>query len=437
MSLSKQVAGYISDRCNQKFEKFDKETASQLKNQQSETVGAYEQQRLEQRAVLQQDHQPANWLDHAVSRATQIQLATHAPKYTHSDAKGSSVNALGVACDDRWIGTHSIVAPTVDVTGNAAALDVANLLLLQHDGDVLWQQLADDDASALKPYANNADQLSNWMAGFKTSFQASQFFSHTHCKQLYFPVEEAGYHLIAPLFASSLCHSLHDVFRHTRFNESAVEARKQKRDKKGCADDVVYYPNVAEMSFGGSKPQNISLLNSQRGGTATLLSAAPPVWKHTERLPLKGRHTFWRTYSRQNRQQVRGLNSFLDKVKDYTNMAIRNTRVDMVTRLVDDWLYLVARIRNLGKPGWSVDSDLPLAQQCLLDPKRIDDNPDSRFMVALDDTSWRTGVAEEFGLWLNNALKTDKRVLGDVEADVWAREVSNTLSRLRNDLEYL
>ena len=437
MSLSEEVAGYIADRCNQKLEKFDKETASQLKNQQADGVGAYEQERLEKRVVLQQDHQPDAWLDKAVVRANQIQLATHAPKFTHADAKGGSVNSMGHGGDRQRLGTHSIGSPTIDVTGNAAALDVANLLLLQHNDDVLWQQLASKDTAALKPFAKDENQLSSWMKGFHESLLASSFFSHSLCKQLYFPVENTEYHLIAPLFATSLCHSMHEVFRHTRFDESSVEARKHKRDNKGYMADVVSYPNAAEMSFGGSKPQNISLLNSQRRGVATLLNAAPPIWQHKERLPVKGRNAFWRTYSRQTRGRVRVLNLFLNRVKDYSNIAIRNTRAEMITQLVEDWLYLVARLRSLGEPGWSIDSDLPVAEQCLLDPSRTDDNSDSKFSLALEDGSWRADVAAEFGRWINNSLKSDTRVLGDAEANVWAREVDNTLSRLRNDLEYL
>src|SRR5690606_29857228 len=40
------------------------------------------------------------------------------------------------------------------------------------------------------------------------------------------------------------------------------------------------YQNLSVRKLGGTKPQNISQLNSERGGVNYLLSSSPPVWKN-------------------------------------------------------------------------------------------------------------------------------------------------------------
>ncbi|MBV7619371.1 hypothetical protein KVQ86_24795, partial [Escherichia coli] len=49
------------------------------------------------------------------------------------------------------------------------------------------------------------------------------------------------------------------------------------------------YPNLLVQNFGGSKPQNISQLNSDRRGSMWLLPSIPPTWKGQQiELPKRG-----------------------------------------------------------------------------------------------------------------------------------------------------
>ena len=437
MSLQTAIQQYLADRAQQKLEAFDKATEKELSKAPPDRQQEIADSRSTLRSEIESSHQPATWLDDAARRASQIQLATHAPKFTHSDARSSSVNAVETKGTVNRIGTHSIDNLRIDVTGNAAALDVANLLMLSDGKRSLWRAISDDDSSVLQPFASSDEQLTNWMDGLTAAISGKTFTSHTLAKQIYFPIDDDQYHLITPLFASSLCHEVSIHVRHARFSESSKQARSSRRNKKPYEHDVVSYPGFAEMTFGGSKPQNISLLNSQRGGVAPLLSCAPPRWQNRLTLPTSSKDAFWNMYGRRTHQRVRSLNDFLDKTTDFTNVTIRRTRASMVSGLIDDWIRLVASIRQLGSPGWSEQSLLQLSEQCLLDPFRRDQDETSAFNKAIDTREWRTRVASDFGLWLNRALTKKSRKLADPEHKQWSTELENTIARLRNDLEYL
>jgi len=433
--LSELVKTYIADRETVKLEKHDKDTASKQEKLSDPERSEYKANQQALRKKINESFKPVNWLTDAAKRASQIQLATHAPKFIHSDAKSSSVNAAGMKGVAGAVGTHAISKPTIDVTGNAAALDVANFLLLSNDTETLWKQLARNNPEALREFTSSDKQLAEWVEGLTAAFKGSDFFSHSLSKQIYFPVADGDYHLVTPLFPTSLCHEVYGLTQHARFHEESKSARASRKSNTPCNDDVVNYIGMAEMSFGGSKPQNISLLNSQRRGLAYLLCSAPPTWRQTVSLPTKGKAALWRNYRWRVRGRIKALNQFLDKVESYNNTNIRSARAQMVTGLLEEWLTLVATVRQVGNPGWSVECDLPLHEQCLLDPNRRDEDESSLFNNMMDSGEWRKLVADSYGQWLNKALSNKKRNLGDAESDKWSAELNDVLSRMRNDLE--
>ncbi len=79
------------------------------------------------------------WLADAARRVGQLQVVTHSLKPIHPDAKGSSVYSPPEgALPGAVIGTNILGDQfTVDVVGNAAALDVFKFLKLEYDGRTL------------------------------------------------------------------------------------------------------------------------------------------------------------------------------------------------------------------------------------------------------------------------------------------------------------
>ena len=77
-------------------------------------------------------------------------------------------------------------------------------------------------------------------------------------------------------------------------NKAARQARRERKVHDGVFHD---YPGLAVQNMGGTKPQNISQLNSERRGVNYLLSSLPPQWKASAaRLPVHATSVFDRLF---------------------------------------------------------------------------------------------------------------------------------------------
>ena len=101
---------------------------------------------------------------------------------------------------------------------------------------------------------------------------------------------------------------------------------------------LVDYPDLAVQSFGGTKPQNISRLNSLRGGKSYLLRSTPPIWISIKKPPVK-KYAFWKDYGRMVAHDLKGLKNYL-KTKQ-NNKEIR-IKIDNQIDLLLDWLLVAA-----------------------------------------------------------------------------------------------
>ncbi|WP_221795084.1 type I-F CRISPR-associated protein Csy1 [Oceanobacter mangrovi] len=439
MELTEKIRLYIEDRCTAKLEPLEKELARAEKEKAAEDFAEFRLDWQQRKQELLDKFKPQAWLTDAAGRAKQINLVSHALKYTHSDAKGTSllVNS-SVAGSERTLSSADLAVMKADVVGNAAALDVANLLLLEHDGERLLDQLSADDSSALAPFANEK-QLADWLSGFKEALKVQEPSSHSLAKQLYFPVteEESGYHLLAPLSASSLNHAVFQRVQHSRFSDAAKDAREARRKGHFWQVGTRDYLNLAIQTFGGTKPQNISLLNSQRGGRAYLFDAQPPVWK-SQNKPPKSVDAFWAGYRWRIRKQLDELTGFLEwaNQQDLNNRHIRGRRAEMVAAMVDELHQYAAQIQQQ-PPGWSSESFGLKPEACWLDPNRADDD----FQYERDGKAWCKKLALTFGRVLSKAIdqkgKKAKLSMSDVETAHFKQQIQRQAYLLMVDLEDL
>ncbi|MGL5030069.1 MAG: type I-F CRISPR-associated protein Csy1 [Aeromonas sp.] len=366
----------------------------------------------------------ADWLDDAAKRAKQITLVTHAPKFTHGDVRGIGAR-IEAAEGQAYLSTASLTAPAIDVIGNAAALDVANLLLLEANGKRLVDLIENGDTTALACFSHDQAQLDAWCDGLSLALVGGEVTTHTLAKQTYFPVEQ-GYHLLSPLFASSLCHALHQRIDQARFSEEAKLARDARRKNEFSTVTLVDFPHMAEQHFGGTKPQNVSLLNSKRYGRAYLLSCQPPSWQ-SRLTPPHSQHHFWQQYGYQVKAITRKLTTFLKKIamRD-NNAAIKDRRAALVAELVAELHEYSAKLRNL-PAGWSQHMAEPMPQALCywLDPAA----------VTVPPIDWANQVGHAFAVWLNGQLQSQLNHVGDVDLHVWRRLLARELRLLKQDLE--
>jgi len=242
--------------------------------------------RAHRRQITAAKYDYHEWLADAARRVAQIQAVTHVLKATHPDARGTNLHVVPNSLPRHAeIGTHLLSDNFADdIVGNAAALDVYKFLKLEVESRRLLDWLQADDADLLRALHEDAATADQWAAAFKRLVRSpAALASHGLAKQVYWcmsgkPADDGGFHLLQPLFSSSLAHAMHQEINDVRFGEANKAARQARRDKK--AHDAPYrdYRNLAIRKLGGTKPQNISQLNSERGGLNYLLSSLPPRW---------------------------------------------------------------------------------------------------------------------------------------------------------------
>jgi CRISPR-associated protein Csy1 len=430
------------------------------------------------RQALIEAHQLKAWLGDAAKRVGQIQLASHTLKNIHPDARGSQIYVQDYPCkDDTLIASHTLGKDAaLDVVGNAAALDVYKFLRASLDGQSLLARLLAEDVNVeaalsgdeVSPEGDTEKQvaaktLADCFRGIANAKQIAA--SDSLAKQVYFPVDD-GYHLLAPLYPTSLVHVLHGQIREDRFSDATKAARKARWDQVAHSEGYREHADVLVQSFGGTKPQNISQLNSERGGEAYLLASLPPVWRDQDTVvPLGVASVFAMaigTFARREfvREKTAELRKFLVEVIAKNNFDIRDHRAELVNEIIDELFAFSAAVRAL-PAGWSLNPKCKLSTaECdWLDPGRAavlarqkaeivpsaadlaiaafnsnlapaDPGPSE----AEEVKPWAKDVAQRFALWLNAAISTKKTEMDEVEARFWANLVEPRLRQLAEEL---
>ena len=394
----------------------------------------------EERQAVRDNHRPETWIADAACRVSQIQQVSHGLKFTHPDARGSQVYSHGnPAAGDRLIGTHILKGYALpDVVGNAAALDVYKFLRLELDGKTLLARAVASDPALLAALTDDEEQARTWMAAFAQLVSTKgDPASHALAKQVYWPLNDGEYHLLSPLFPSSLVHRVWTTLRQDRFSDAAKAAREARRNRQPHPDEVHDYPDFAIQKFGGTKPQNISQLNSERYGEAYLLAAVPPNWRSDPvRLPLRIESVFGPWFGRRRRvfELARILKDFLQKVQDVNNIAIRRKRAELVDLIRDEALQFAAELHE--QPlGWSRDSDcrLNVDERYWLDPWRALE--DEAFATARAAVDWRAAICSRFGNWLNARLDAERTPMGEAEHQEWRAVLDSRLRLMHEELD--
>ena len=218
----------------------------------------------------------------------------------------------------------------------------------------------------------------------------------------------------------------------SRFSEEAKSIRDAKKGSKYIDKQDVTYLNTALQYFGGSKPQNVSQLNSGRRGKSFLLSSAPPSWQSELKPPLNGKSIFSGEFDRRAWRQAQRLQQYLLSIlnRDST-MAIRKRLAAYLDELIDTLFNYAAEVQSMAQyAGWSTDSNLKREQQLWLDPYRND----PLFQEERAKSDWQIRIADDFAFWLKRRLKHEQLVFGEVEHQEWQRLLNSRLRLLNSRL---
>lgn len=321
---------------------------------------------LEQQA--QEKYALENWTLDAVNRVSQLSMVSHPSKFSHPSAKTSSIIAHANAKNDGYLRSGNVLY-SLDVFGNAAAMDVYKFLSLQLSNHKTILENLEEETELVKHLFNfpNVEfkQLRQKFLEIKSidkNIKTDQL-----VKQVYFPVEKDGYHLLSILTPSGLVTELKQHIDKIRFSEQTKLAKEHRRKNENDAQGFADIYNLTVTAYGGTKPQNISVLNSQNGGRSYLLSSVPPTFKQ-RKVRLPNRHFF-----KQNLYPKNYLDSFksLHKLLNVSinNINIRDAIKNIIQYIIDQILFVAFCVRQ-NQPGWSTTEHyqkLSLNQRIWLD----------------------------------------------------------------------
>lgn len=362
-------------------------------------------------------------------------LGTHTTKQIFHSAKEASLifcdmreakPLSGIAC------SYDLSAETniaVDCCSSAGFAKLRCFFTYKSNGITFFNLMLKKDKAfetAIKSYKGGKEFYSG-LKNINLKLKDPSF--HRNLKQLYFPILYTKYHIIVPLYPSALIQSIDDKIHFDLFSAETKQAKRARQNSKYCIYDVYSYPNIAIQTFGGNHPENISQLNSERGGKSYLLPSLPPSWQ-SPKIKAPRRSVFLSSlYYRKNiRYWVEALGSYLKKTI-VDNINTRHGRDKILNAIVDDILNYALELRSLPS-GWS---DSPECQLPDHEKKWLD--PGGEKGKSIQDEKWLETVCHNFALTLNSRLKKYHKVeVDNLSYSVWKNGLEKEMKMFRWEL---
>ncbi|ENM3810776.1 type I-F CRISPR-associated protein Csy1 [Vibrio cholerae] len=330
---------------------------------------------LEKQQECEQNFLLDNWLPDAAKRAGQIAVASHPCTFSHPSARKnkngyvSSIIAKNKPRIDGFLRSGNVsVEP--DALGNAAALDVYKFLSLEmSDQRSLLVHIEQESELARQLLDIPSCEYQALRDGFLKMVDSDQAsVSSSKIKQVYFPIADGEYHLLSLLTHSGHLFELRKRLDALRFGDAVKEARECKKTNHFHPAGYQEIFGLTTIGFGGTKPQNISVLNNQNAGKAHLLASIPPELTSRDiRLP---KTDFFKESftARQAKEVLEALHRLF--LTDYNNINIRDGRDYRIQQYVDLVIEKMWQVRLfLEAYSGELSSALPLEQKIWLYPE--------------------------------------------------------------------
>ena len=361
------------------------------------------------------------WLPNAAKRAGQISMSTHPCTFSHPSARKnqngyvSSVLAEIERVEDGFLKTGSVTVAT-DALGNAAALDVYKFLtLIMQDGDKLLTHIQEETDLAQSLLTIKSTNYQELRAGFLTMVEgATESITSSKIKQVYFPVDD-DYHQLSLLTNSGMVYQLRSRLDKLRFSDEVKELCDKKRKNEFSEQGYSEIYDLTTIGYGGTKPQNISVLNNQNGGKAHLLSSLPPsVEKRNIHFPKS--NFFAESFKKyEYAAHFKALHKLFQA--DYNNINIRDARDSYLQNIIDLLIEKMWAVRAVSQTQFHEDtSSLSSTQRTWLLADNIEEREKSE--------QWLDLLVTEISAWLSRSYEKvlDKQAikLGEAERLLFA-----------------
>lgn len=364
---------------------------------------------------------PADWFDAMVMHMNECHLASHVGKFTNPDIKTTVCSHSKKVAGYVTTGGSNC---SLDILTPAQYLGSASLLLspVTPDKNVLEAVITRDKEleKELELLSLPIEKLQKKVQEMLEDSQKEPEATDTHLRQVYFPIAEGKYHLLSVMPSSSLALEMYRRIRAINGHKIGCYNKKSETYGQPCEEIT----ELTKISFGGTKPLNISALNSRCGGKTYLLSSLPPSLPARKiRLPKSDffRESIW--YKQQSSTLYR-LHAYMKQ--DRNTMEIRQAIHDLMDEIISAVLLTAYQIRA-GEIGWSEKeaySQLPTAQKIWLDDVCMEERL---------ETSWTGEIAAAFARWVvfsyEKLLGEEAVSLGDAE---W-RNIKNQIEIVLKD----
>lgn len=423
---------------------YDKKTEKEQKQLTKAMESGDEKKAAELRAALaemQEKYSVATWIPDAANRmAKQLNFGTHISKGVHSSSKGDNINFETKNNLPKGIlGHQSLLNPSIDASGNAAALPLFSFFDFDVTKDKkIMDYIIEDDVHFKYCLAKNKEESEQYFQIFRDLLigELTEPCTSEYNKQMLWAVNQDSdsYICIIPLYPSSLTNLVYEKVQEIKYSDEVKIARKNRFLVNAEKTPYVTLSDIATVTIGGSNPQGVSRHMSSQRGKNYLLPSLPPIIKQDRSFKLsKFANSIFSTAMEYNAREA--IQSIFKAIKDTRNIVdVRDAR----KRAIDEVLYQIFAvaedIRTTMPAGWSMDYDLDHAQKLWLDPKRADLEGEEDFKAEREqDDAWHRDIVHSFARWLNALMQTEFKAIandfGDAEHLDWEREIEDMKKR--------
>lgn len=415
-------------------EQFQKKADADLKKREKALVAGdvIAQAEAEQKiAELKAKYAVDNWLAKEAMRfVEQLKFGTHLSKHVHPDSKGDNVYFPPTqTLPEDLCGSQSVPLQeyALDCSGNAAALPLAglfNIMVNEAERITLGTLLLADHPAVLHAFGNDVELSEQYCRRFQAALNNTVKNPQTHerNKQVLWPnsrqaIRDNDYTGLVLLYPSALANYVHRHVGNVRFSDSAKAARDARFKGKGETAVYADMTGLAYLKLGGTKPQNVSQLNSKQGGRHYLLPSMPPAYTSPDTHLSRNSSDFFNPMLVRACGEGRRLLEQAIQVKS-NNLATRELRDSALYAIIQQILFSAEKLQQQ-PAGWSDGYALSSAAQIYwLDPHHPKFQDDS-----LIPQNWQDSVADGFARWLQSYLKYRFKKLKDeftdTEFDYW------------------
>lgn len=360
-----------------------------------------------------------NWLPNAAKRAGWMSISTHPCTFSHPSSRKNkngyvtSIIAKAPRKADGYLRSGNVHV-ALDALGNAAALDVYKFLsLVTEDGKTILEHIKQNTEVAKSLLNIKTDSYENLRVGFLEMVSSNETsITSSKIKQVYFPMGNE-YHQLSVLSNSGMIFELRERIDALRLSDTVQRERELRRGNIYSELGYKEIYDVTTIAYGGTKPQNVSVLNNQYGGKAYLLFSAPPMLEQRE-ITFPTKDFFVQSIRYYDCKEILEQLDNIFKIERYGKISldkIRKGRDRCLSDMLDVILQKMMLLREASKNQFrSQSSSLPAWQKIWLCEQYIEER------LKRDD--WLETLCMQIAFWINSAYKNSIKhpsMLGEAE----------------------